>query len=849
MAPMVAPLQGHFDGGEVSPLLYGRVDSERYKSSLALCKNWIPTLQGGLTRRVGTNYVATVKTSANKTRLIPFEFSTTQAYMLEFGAGYIRFYANYGQVLKSGVPYEITTPYQQADLFQLKFTQSADVLYIVHPKYPPMKLERYSSTNWQLVTIPFLDGPYQSINTTQITFTPSAASGNGVTLTIGPTQTITGCANNGSGLIRVTVGNHGWATGQTLTISGVVGTTEANDTWIITTVDRDHFDLTTSGTTGNPSAFVHAYVSGGSLYPVGLANPFRNIITPAAIGAPIRLEHGTKWGWAIITAASGNTLTVDVQTAFNGTTATTSWAMGLWQGYAFGVGLNYPSTVCFHEDRLAFTGTPSNPQRVDLSNTGDYENFAPTALDGTVLASNALSFSLNANDVNLNEWLNSDEKGLLAGSVSAEWVIRPSSIAEAMSPTNISAKRSSKWGSANIQTVQVGKATIYVQRGARKLREFMFYFDIDGYRSTDLTELAEHITGSGVIDMAYQSLPISVVWLVRNDGALLGMTYDRDMSQLRVGWHWHVLGGTSDAAGSPPIVESIAVIPSPDGLRDDLWMIVQRYINGQLVRTVEYMEKIFEGIDQLRDAFFVDCGATYDVPITVTGISNANPAVVTAPAHGFSTGNTVRIYDVKGMYQTTGSTTSLVNDTVFTVTVIDANTFSLNGLNTSAGTAYVSGGVVRKLVTTISGLTYLANETVSVFGDGADLGDLVVSNTGSITLPTAAAVVQIGYSYNSDGQLLRLEAGSRNGTSLGKNRRIHRVGLMVNRALSLQVGPGFTALDNLNIDLSQGPFSGIVSQEVGFDYDFQNQISFRVSRPVPCTLLAIMPMMETQDRA
>lgn len=855
---IAAPLQSHFDGGEISPLVQGRVDSDRYKSSLDKCLNWIPALQGGLRRRSGTAYVGAVKNASSYTRLIPFEFSTTQAYVLEFGNTYIRFYENYGQLQLSGAPFEVATIYQTADLSSLRFTQSADVLYIAHPKYPTMKLQRLGATSWNLVPVIFQDGPYLPINSTNMTMTASGTSGL-VTVTLGPIQNPTNYTNSGTGLILVTMAAHGWVTGQMVYIDSVTGTTEANGTWTITVVDADTFTL-------NGSTFVHTYISGGNLHPT------HPLMLPSTSGGifgvnniVVRMEVGGNWVWGtagVLGFPNPYTFpwTIDPSNTLSGTTATLSWALGLY--YTGGTGIsfnNFPGNCTFHEDRLSFSGCPSNPQRIDCSMSSDYEHFAPSGFDGTVAANNALDFSLNANDVNLIEWMASTYKGLLAGSVSNEWAIRPSDLTEALTPTNISAKRNSKWGSFPLQNIQVGLATIHVQRGARKIRELLYSFYIDGFVSTDLTELAEHITGSGITDIAYQSIPISVVWMVRNDGALVAMTYDRDQTQLRTGFHQHILGGHSDAGGTPPIIESIAVIPSPDGTRDDLWMTVRRYVNGQTVRYIEYMTPIFEDIVPQNNAFFADCGNTYDAPITITGVTKANPAVVTAPAHGLATGNQVRIDGVVGMVS---GGVSVLNTLWFKVTVIDSSTFSLqdtsgNNIDTTGATTYVSGGFVRKLVTTISGLTYLEGETVSVLADGAELAPQVVSNSGVVTLPLQAAIVTIGYPYNSDAKLLRLEAGSRNGTAQGKIRRTHRVGILVHESQGLQVGSSFSALDPVQfrkqgVDLNTrcpALFSGMETHTLDFDYDFDNQICLRAAGLLPCMILGIYPMLETQDRA
>src|SRR3990167_10465337 len=137
--PKASPIQLSFNSGEWSPLMYGRVDLDAYKSALAICLNMIPLTQGPLTRRSGSYWVAEVKNSAKATRVVRFEYSTLQSYVLEFGDQYVRFCSNNAQILQDGAAYEIATPYLEADLLELNFIQSADVLYIVHKDYAPRK--------------------------------------------------------------------------------------------------------------------------------------------------------------------------------------------------------------------------------------------------------------------------------------------------------------------------------------------------------------------------------------------------------------------------------------------------------------------------------------------------------------------------------------------------------------------------------------------------------------------------------------------------------------------------------------------------------------------------------------
>jgi hypothetical protein len=193
--------QRAFGGGEVSPEMYGRFDDAKYQSGLALCRNFIPKPQGPAENRAGFAFVHEVKDSSKKTRLIPFTYSTTQTMVIELGNGYVRFHTQ-GSVLLAGSPaaysgatayvvgdlvtnggttyyciapttgnappnvtywyalpaageYEIPTPYAEADLFDVHYVQSADVLTLTHPNYAPRELRRLGATAWTLVTISF----------------------------------------------------------------------------------------------------------------------------------------------------------------------------------------------------------------------------------------------------------------------------------------------------------------------------------------------------------------------------------------------------------------------------------------------------------------------------------------------------------------------------------------------------------------------------------------------------------------------------------------------------------------------------------------------------------------------
>ena len=828
--PKVSPIQSSFSGGEFSPLLFGQVGLDRYREALETCLNFIPSLQGGLVKRSGTEHVAVTETPSEESRLVPFRFSTTQAYILEFGNQYLRFYRNGGQIQDGGSAYEIATPYLEAHLFQLRFTQSADVLYIVHPSYAPRQLTRTGHTSWTLTAMEFNEAPYLPINTTAIGLTPGAATGTSVSLTA-TSKSILNAADNGSGLIRITATAHGYVTGDKVGIDNVSGTVEANGSWTVTLVDANNIDL-------QGSTFANAYSSGGALRPY--------VFESTDVGRVIRLLQGS-WGWATIASyVNHGSVTIDIEKTLTSTAAKTSWRLGVWSDTT-----GYPATVTFHEDRLFFGGNTNTPQRIDASVVGKYTDFAPSALDGTVADSTALSFTFNANDVNVVRWIVSDEKGLIAGTTGGEWIIRPSSQGEALTPTNITAKRSTTYGSANIQAVQFGKSVLFTQPSSRKIRELNYSFEVDGFRASDLTLLAEHITQGGLVELSANKEPQPILWCVREDGYLIGLTYERDIESFKVGWHRQLIGGVSDAAGTHAKVESVATIPASDGSRDETWLIVKRYIDGAVTRHIEYLKPIFnDSIDQ-KDAFFVDADLTYDDPITITGITKANPGVVTAVAHGFSNGDKVLFSDILGMTELNGVSAIVANKTTDTFELTD---LAGTNLNTTSYTTYVSGGEVRKYVTTISGLDHLEGESVDICADGGVQPSQTVSS-GAITLDASATTVHIGYTYNSDGKMLRLNAGAADGTALGKTQRTHRVGFMLHRSLGLKIGTSFSDLTELTFrtasdEMGRAPalFTGIKSETIDADYNFENQVCFRQDQPLPCMVLAIMPQLHTQDR-
>lgn len=820
--PKTSPIQTNFSAGELSELIAGRVDVAKYFNGASILENFYPLQYGGADRRPGSMFVAEVKNSAKSTRLIAFEFSTTDTYIIEVGDLYMRFFRNGGSVLEGNISisggitqanpgvvtaashgynngdevlitgvvgmtqvnnkrflvanktantfeltnkdganvnttgytayssagtinrvYEIATPYLEADIFDIDFTQSADRIYLAHQEYAPRELTRTGHTSWTLSLFNFEGGPFQAPNDTAITMTPSAD----------------------------TVG-----AGRTLTAS---------------------------------SAFFTANMVGGLIK--------------------------VKSGWAEITGYTSTTVvTIEIFVALaTGPGATTDWAIGSWSAeYGF------PGSVAFMEQRLFWASTPTEPQTEWGSETGVFDNHLPGADDTDPINAEILNTKVNAID-----WMLGGTDGLACGTRAGISLTDGGGVGDAITPSNVRIRRSTTYGSKKIKPKQIGENVYYVQRDGRTMREFAKN-EYDVRKALDMTILASHILESGVDDMDYQQSPNNILWCVRGDGVLAALT--REIDQEVAAWSRHIIAGTYLTGNA--VAETVATIPVET--YDQVWIIVKRTINGVTRRYVEYLaDPMFEDLDH---AFFVDSGLCYDEPVTISGATKANPVVVTATGHGFSNGDTIKIYEVLGMTELNGNTYKIKNKTANTFELTDEDDVNING--TAYGT-YVADGVVRKKVSSVSGLDHLEGETVSVLADGSVLTDEVVSG-GAITLQSIAAIVNVGLHKKSRLQTMRFEAGSATGTAQGKHKRIYEVFLRLYRTVGFNIGASeeeavpfeFRTAD-MDMDEpvplytgdKQVPFPPAESDERdGYIYIEQDQ-------PLPCTIIAIMPKAEVHD--
>ena len=617
-----SPSFSNFTAGELSPRLDGRTDIQKYFNGCKTLENFVVHPHGGASRRPGTIFVREVKNSAHNVRLIPFEFNVEQAYILEFGDQYFRIHKDGGTVVSSGSPVEVTTPYLHTELADIKFTQSADVMYIVHPNHAPRKITRTSHTAWTITAVDFQRGPFQDANQTSTTLTANGRTG---------TVTITASASTfaSTDVGRLVKLHHGFAkvasfssaTSVTAAVQETAdGRAELAPSYTATTLSFHEGDPSATGLEHND----RIQDSAGNFLTQGFAVGMK--ISVSGAGTSNNNESG-----AIIVQITQDTMllspSADLTDEAAGSSVTisgdlvadSSFALG-----AFSATTGYPAAVTFYEQRLVFASTTEQPQTIFFSVGGSFEDFT----DG-VGPADALTYTLGSNQVNVIRYLQAG-RVLLVGTSGGEFVVTSSEDAP-LSPTNAVVKRQATYGSANIQPVQVANVTLFVQRARRKLRELVFDLNTDSYQAPDMTLLAEHITTSGIKAMALQQEPDNVVWCVLENGKFVGMTYRREENV--IAWHEHLIGG-SFGSDSFAHVESVATIPGALD-EDQTYLIVKRTIGGATKRYIEYFN-FFDFGDNILDAYFVDSGLTYSgsAATTISGLDHLEGQTVRIVANG-----------------------------------------------------------------------------------------------------------------------------------------------------------------------------------------------------------------------
>ena len=688
-----------FSAGELAPEMYGRYDIDKYGTGCMILKNWIIMTQGGAYKRPGQKFRAQGGKEATAIRLIPFEFSTIQAYVLEFGEYYMRVYKDGNLVLEtaqnitgatqanpaeitiaahgfatgnevfiSGVGgmtqlnnrqfkitvtgantftldgvnssaytaftaggtaarvYEIVTPYPAADLGTLYYAQTADVMTLCHKNWAPRELTRTGHTAWTITPTTFQPSVTEPANM-------ASAIGVGagavvykyrVTAVIEDnyeeslpgyeaTRAITGATQ--ANPCQITAVAHGYTTGDTVKIEAVGGMTQLNgNTYTITNTGANTFTLNginstafTAYTAGGTSKRTHTQIA-NNLAVAGNTNIISWSAVTNAIKYNIYKDKSGVYGYIGSSEALAFTDT-NIDPDVTDTPPRAGNPFG-----ADGSGM-CPSVVSFQQQRRIFANTIQKPDTIWMSRAGAYNNMTTSLPNKN---DDAITFAIASGQVNAIRHL-IPFRQLLAMTTSQEWKIGSEGV---LAPTTVDAVPETSYGSAEVKPLVIGNTAIFAARYGKRIRDYAYTFESDGYDGNDLSVLSRHLLKNKQIkEWAFAQEPDDVIWAVMSDGTLCTLTY---MREHRVwGWARHETDG---------IVESVAVIPSEADRRDIVYFVVKRTIGGVDRRYIETLEEYID--DPMEDAFFLDCA------LTRTGVS----ATDTVGGLWHLEGKTVKVY-------------------------------------------------------------------------------------------------------------------------------------------------------------------------------------------------------------
>jgi hypothetical protein len=648
MAIQFQTIKSVLNGGEMSPLMDGRTDSDKYATGCRLLENFIVRPYGGIFKRPGTRYGTSGTDVDGTVRLVAFRRSTEINFVLGFVENAIKVwsYSSGAFTLED----TLTTTYAEADINDIHVCQINDVMFLTHGDYKPQSVVRASDGTWSISDVPFQFAPAIDPPSDGVTMTLVYDANTWVTLTsysVGDfvlyQNELYRCktANSDAAFTLAkwdkavyrspwNVGTAGYTAGDVVEYFGsnyfCITThspaTSANRPgtgaqWVLINI-QDYRLIASSATFDADEVGSIWLLSPGS----GSVGRIASEAIPASIStttsAAIFIQGSyvarTVWnsgsspnqctlqlqesldrinfttvrewytstsnegtisytaeapntgGWyrwvAIKASATGSgTMTIepivgklDIPFEIQSYTSTTEvkgipklaidslipnevigTAFPVWRKGAFSTTRGYPRTVTFHDQRLWFAGTATEPMRIWGSQTDDFYTFLTGSLE-----TSGIDVTLAATQANDIEWITSFKRTMVIGTTGEEWTMDSGEQDAALSPSNVRLRRWSRYGSSHHQPVLAGDGLLWLTRDNR-LREFAYVFEKDGYSAPDMTLLAEHMLNrSPVVQMAYSQSPDPIVWFVHEDGTWSGFTYDRENNV--TAWHRHRSG-------------------------------------------------------------------------------------------------------------------------------------------------------------------------------------------------------------------------------------------------------------------------------------------------------------------
>lgn len=589
--PKLLHQQVSFNAGEISPRLYGRFDLQEYNTGLKQATNVELMLEGALKKRNGTQYLAEVGDSSRKARLLPFKFSQESSVVLEFGHQTIRFFSNKAQIESGGSALEISSPYGEDDLINIVYTQFGPNLYITCEGYAPRKLTRTSSTEWSLS--PLSDNELSGIFGSDMVFkfpgTLTLSSGdpevegNSVVYTYaGPTPNPLGRDHVNMSLQLVgEVSGRAIITARSATSITMTITTPFSSTGPFNNSDYQ-IEAAAFNTSPNPSG------TSGSITIAAGAQAAQ--LGSADIGKTMVINDGK----VIITGFSSNDYTANVIEPLSSSDADPN-AYFLQNENS----ISYPQVVGVFDQRLVFGNTNQDPQSVWYSQFQDFSDFTQG-----VSSNDGFRVDVGYGEFSEITWF-SGNVDMLVGTALVEGSVRGRE--GVLTPTTAETVHRSAVGSPRQVPAKVDNETVFLS-GTDRVYSIRFSFEINSYVTQDLTRYAEHLTDPGLKEMTYAQRPNRTLYVVTDDGDLLAGTFSRE--QQVIGWSKYSTTGSYES-----------VISVREGTEDQVYVVVNRTINGATKRYIEVFDQDLTstGAKEYQDSYLKYSGAATN---TLTGLDH-----------------------------------------------------------------------------------------------------------------------------------------------------------------------------------------------------------------------------------
>jgi hypothetical protein len=545
-----SPPQFSFSSGEIDPLLHRRNDYQRFQSGLATCRGFLPLAQGGFTRAPGTLHRG--QTFQDRPAvLVPFVFADNDAMVLEFTNLRLRFW-RYGALIESapGVPYEIASPYNTAALENLRWKQSADVIYLCDGSRPVHRLARQALDSWTLDPLTFDSGPFRVQNLTK-------------------SRTLQ--ASDVTGSITLTASWPLWQAGH---VGSLI---------MLTATDLTAVPLWTSS---EAVAVNQRRRYENNIYRLTMTTgPDVGTNPPIHLEGEALSDNDTKWKFLsdevgivrITSITSGTVAQAEVlRTLSPGCVddPTYRWSEGAWSDI-----YGYPAALEMYDQRLVFAATASEPRSIWFSTVADFSDFLP----GTE-ADAAFAYTLSG-EGSINRILNlrQGRNGLHIFALGEEYSTRAESRGQVIGPTNAVFGLDGSMGASLAQPIAPYGDPVFISRDKGSVVQIAYAAQSDANEELRLSRPSQHLGAEGFEQLVWQNAPEPMAWVRRSSGDLAAMLYDP--SEQVLGW-----AVVSVADG---FVRSLVVTPEPNGRGDIVTLCVRRTIGGAPIHMIEELAPIY----------------------------------------------------------------------------------------------------------------------------------------------------------------------------------------------------------------------------------------------------------------